>query len=152
MINMATINKSYKCLQTALESFSNGEVELAIRSLNITFNHATNKDWSPADTHSILTSLSWLYFYESRYEQVVFLLEHAVAHAISNFGPGWRQLSHLHYNLAEAYYRVDEIELCKKHFSRALDLTRLEFGIRSKTFQTLQRRFDQLHKLETIRN
>lgn len=132
--------KSQRCLRAAFHTFSMGEVDLAIRSLNITFNHATNKDWSDDDRQKILCTLFNMYVYGSRYEEAAYLLEHAISVGTAAYGPFYKQLPHLHYNLAETYDRLQERELCRKHFSHALDLAKLHLGTNSRSFKMMYAR------------
>ncbi len=132
--------KSQRCLRAAFNTFAMGEVDLAIRSLNITFNHVTNKDWSDTDIQKILCSLSNLYVYGCRYEETAYLLEHAISAGTAAFGPFYKQLPHLYYNLAETYGRLQEDELCKKYFAIALNLARIHLGTQSRAFKMMYER------------
>jgi hypothetical protein len=132
--------KSQRCLRAAFNTFKMGEVDLAIRSLNITFNHVTNNDWSDSDVQRILCSLFNLYIYGSRYEEAAYLLEHAISAGTAAFGPLYKQLPHLYYNLAETYGRLQERELCKKYFVVALNLAKLHLGAQSRSFKLMHAR------------
>jgi tetratricopeptide (TPR) repeat protein len=145
MTNLANmidkVNKSGPCLGSALDAFSQGDVESAIRCLNITFRHSTNTDWSDADTIKILVYLSRLYSYEGRFDKAATMLERAVE-ACKNAPDGeHRALSHLHYNLAECYLRAGQSERCKKNFLIALDLITKMLGRNSKSYGLVKQRY-----------
>jgi tetratricopeptide (TPR) repeat protein len=134
-------DKSAPCLGNALNAFRKGDVESAIRCLNITFNHSTNTDWSDADTIKILQYLSRLYFYEGRFDKAALMLEDAVE-ACGKVPDGYKKyLSHLHYNLAECYLRTGQIGRCKKNFLIALDLITKILGRKSKSFDLVRQRY-----------
>jgi tetratricopeptide (TPR) repeat protein len=142
--NMNTIkhgSKSEPCLHSAFEAFQRGEVESAIRCLNITFNHATNTDWSDGDTIRILQCLSWLYFYEGRNVKAATLLERAIKKCTAVQHIDRSHLAHLHYNLAEFYLRDGQFEPCKKNFLSALRLIRETLGTESKSFVLVRERY-----------
>lgn len=132
--------KSSRCLRAAFKTFLMGETDLAIRTLNITYNHCTNKDWTDADVQKILFSLFNLYLYRCRYEEAAYLLEHAISSGTAAFGPLYKQLPHLYYNLAETYGRLEEHELSKKHFAVALNLASIHLGTQSKSYKMMHAR------------
>lgn len=139
-----TENKSGQCLSNAFAAFMGGDVEAAIRCLNITFNHSTNNDWSYDDTMRILQYLFWLYFYEGRYDKAASMLERAMESCkigVQTDSSHQRYLPHLHYNLAECYLRAGQIDLCKNNFLIALDLISKALGRESKSFRLVRRRF-----------
>jgi tetratricopeptide (TPR) repeat protein len=134
-------DKSGPCLGNALNAFRKGDVESAIRCLNITFRHSTNTDWSDADTIKILQYLSRLYFYEGRFDKAALMLESAVEACRTVPDSYQRYLSHLHYNLAECYLRTGEIGRSKKNFLVALDLITKILGRNSKSFSLVRQRY-----------
>lgn len=141
---ISTENKSGPCLSNAFAAFRGGDVEAAIRCLNITFNHSTNNDWSYDDTMRILQYLFWLYFYEGRYDKAASMLERAIETCkigVQTDSSHQKYLPHLHYNLAECYLRAGQIELCKNNFLIALDLISKALGRESKSFRLVRRRF-----------
>jgi tetratricopeptide (TPR) repeat protein len=134
-------NKSAKCLQNSYTAFLAGDPDLAIRSLNITFNHATNSDWTDFDVQRILRFSSWLYFYEGRHDKVAALLEEALNHYRRSSRSDKKLLSYLYYNLAECYRRQSKSELCKINFLSALDLLEATVGIDHQSFILVKQRY-----------
>ena len=132
--------KSQRPLRAAFKTFLTGETDLAIRSLNISFRHNTNKDWSDVDVQKILCSLFNLYVYTCRYEEAAYLLEHAISSGTAAFGPLYKQLPHLYYNLAETYGRLEEHELSKRHFAVALNLASIHLGTQSRSYKMMHAR------------
>ena len=134
-------HKSTKYLDSSYRAFLEGDTDFAIRSLNISFNHVTNTDWTPVDVQRILRSLSWLYFYQGRYNKVAEQLELAVKHYRQSTKPDKRTLSYLYYNLAECYRRQSRAELCRVNFLTALDLLEAALGVEHHSFILLQERY-----------
>lgn len=142
---MKTKTKYQSCLNNSFKAFNQGDPDLAIRSLNITFNHATNTDWSATDVQHILSFLSWLYFYESRFDKVASVLERAIADCKKSPSPrGQKSLPYLLYNLAECYHRLEQPELSNSKFQIALHMLKIELGGEHKTYKLLESRYLQI--------
>jgi tetratricopeptide (TPR) repeat protein len=140
-ITMNLPPKSKSCLDNSYRAFRAGDSNLAIKSLNITFNHVSNTDWSATDILNILDCLTWLYFYENRLDKVSATLQRAIAYnkkskLLSEVG-----LAYLHYNLAECYARQSKLDKCKANFSLAINLLETTLGAEHKTFRLIKRRY-----------
>ncbi len=138
---MQNKHKSTKYLDSSYVAFLNGDLDFATRSLNISFNHATNNDWSEIDIQRFLRTLSWLYFYQGRFDKASEQLELAVDHYRKTAAPDKKVLSYLYYNLAECYGRRSRNELCKINFLAALDLLESSVGVEHSSFILLKERY-----------
>jgi tetratricopeptide (TPR) repeat protein len=143
-------DKSKQCLIAAFDAFSRGEVVSARRCLNITFSHATNADWSIADTIKILQYLAWLYYAEGRFAKAASVLEQAVTVILDDQHNHSSQLGFLHYNLAELYLRGGQIDVSKRGFLNALDSIRESLGIESTSFKLVRHRYLQVFQNDDL--
>jgi tetratricopeptide (TPR) repeat protein len=118
-----------KTLSVSYAAFTNGDTDLAIKSLVTSFAHRSNHNWTPAEKLSTYTFLAWLYFDQRRLTNALDCLWKVLYLQEQIFGINSPQTANTVFNLAEICRQLGLSEQAEDLYERLAPVAIHSLGI-----------------------